>query len=372
MFDATKRFHSHITFKIMIALLIGGFVMFFVHHDQVLYHQPIAKITKVTNGQPKKQVDEFKNHDQLTHQKITATILNGRYRGQTVHLNNAFTNTHATDQQFHVGNQVFVNHLNHHQHRLTGNINSIKRDAVVAFLAWLVAALLILLMGYDGLKTLCSVILNTGLFILAIWLERKISGNAVLIVFGLLTVGFATASLLIVLGPNKKMLATLAATILGTFASLLLGILILGITHSRGVIYESMQYVTQVPQTLFLAELMLGSLGAVMDECSDIIATLFELHQLNPMISRKQLFSAGQSVGSEIMGPLINVLFLVFMTGTFASSILYLKNGNGWGYTFSMNMSLGMTQSLVSGIGIAIVVPIVSAFGALLLGRKES
>lgn len=369
MFRLKKRTARY--WKIVILLLMGCLLMTFACHDQFLYHQPIAKITKVTNSKPLTQVDEFQNKDQITYQKIQGIVLNGHYCGKKIHLKNSFTKTHATDQEFHKNRQVFVSQIVKSKNGLEGNIKNVKRDYVIVFLGWLVVTLLILLMNKDGLKTIFSVIINTFVFIFAIWIDQHVYGNAVIIVFSILTICFSAISLLIILGPNKKMLATFFSTIIGTLFSVLLGILILKITKNRGVFYESMQYVTQIPQTLFVAELMLGSLGAVMDECSDIIATLFELHSLNPMISRQQLFQAGKKVGNEIVGPLINVLFLVFMTGTFASSILYLKNNNSWGYTFNMNMSLGMVQSLISAIGIASVVPIVSMFGALLLGRKQ-
>lgn len=83
-----------------------------------------------------------------------------------------------------------------------------------------------------------------------------------------------------------------------------------------------------------------------MDESSDIVATLFELKRIDPTVTRLQLFMSGRSVGKSIMGPLVNVLFLIFMADTFTNSLLYLKNGNSWGYTFSMNMSLGMDAKL--------------------------
>ena len=80
---------------------------------------------------------------------------------------------------------------------------------------------------------------------------------------------------------------------------------------------------------LFIAEILLGSLGAVMDESSDIVATLFELKRIDPTVTRLQLFMSGRSVGKSIMGPLVNVLFLIFMADTFTNSLLYLKNGRG-------------------------------------------
>lgn len=367
------RYHirSATWFKLIIMGLIGLVLMVGINHNQHFYHQSIAKVTHVSNGRPQPQIDGLQNKDELIHQRLTAKMINGRHEGETIVLNNSYSHSYTTDFRFHPGSQIFVSQVHRHDQQLAGTISGVKRDATIAFLAWLVVTMLVLLMGSNGLKALLSVVVNTILFIFGIYLDQRVVDSWVLAIFAGLTILFAATSLILILGWNKKMLATLLATLIGVATSVLLGDLILHLTDNRGVFYESMQYVTQVPKTLFIAELMLGSLGAVMDECSDIIATLFELRQLNPQISRRQLFSAGQNVGKEIMGPLINVLFLIFMAGTFASSILYLKNGNGWGYTFNMNMSLGMVQSLISGIGISLVVPLVSGFGALLLGRSD-
>ena len=121
-----------------------------------------------------------------------------------------------------------------------------------------------------------------------------------------------------------------------------------------------MEYVTQNPEPLFLAETVLGSLGAVMDESTDIIVSLAKLRKENPLISMKQLWISGRNIGKTIMGPLLNVLFMIFMADTFSMMALYLRNGNGWGYSFEMNMQLGFVQSLISGIGIVLTVPIAS------------
>ena len=230
--------------------------------------------------------------------------------------------------------------------------------------------MLLLMMRRQGSLALLSVIVNTILFMLAIELDLKMQAAHVLLIFGVLALIFTVISLVMILGFTRRMLATLGATVFGTLAAVLISLLVFNLTQERGIYYESMQYVTQVPRPLFLAETLLGSLGAVMDESSDIVATIFELKQLDPAATKRQLFLAGRSVGQSIMGPLVNVLFLIFMADTFTSSLLYLKNGNSWGYTFSMNMCLGTVQSLISGIGIVLAIPIASALAALLLGRK--
>jgi uncharacterized membrane protein len=93
------------------------------------------------------------------------------------------------------------------------------------------------------------------------------------------------------------------------------------------------------------------------------------LHMERPEISTKQLFWSGRNIGKSIMGPLINVLFFIFMGETLSMALLFLKNGNSWGYSFSMVMSLGIVQSLISAIGIVLAVPVASGLTSLFIKR---
>lgn len=355
---------------LIVLLVLGIGVMAFTTHNQRFYRQPIAKVVAVKGGTSQKVTDQFQNVDHQHHQMVTAVMMNGCYRGQKITLTNTYSDSQPMDQRYRVGNQVFLTQLKKRHGRLGANIAGYKRDTVLVFLTWVVVMMLLLMMGHAGALALLSVIANAALFLIAINLDLHNNGEQAMLIFSALAVIFTFVSLLLVLGPTKKMLATCGATIIGTFTALGVSLLVFNLTHERGIYYESMQYVTQVPRPLFLAETLLGSLGAVMDESSDIIATLFELHQLESTVGSRQLFLSGRNVGKSIMGPLVNVLFLIFMADTFTSSLLYIKNGNSWGYTFAMNMSLGMVQSLVSGIGIVLAVPLVSVFGAILLGRR--
>lgn len=46
------------------------------------------------------------------------------------------------------------------------------------------------------------------------------------------------------------------------------------LTHERGIDYEAVDYATQDPRALFLSQTILGVLGAVMDEATDIVSSL--------------------------------------------------------------------------------------------------
>lgn len=356
--------------QFLILLVIGLGALLFTFHNEAFYQRPLAKVEQVHNEKAVKQTDEFKNVDWQTKQHLRIKMLNGKYRGHVLTVTNTYSYSGAMDQRYRAGNEIFLTRVHEKNGELHATIAGYKRDTVIVFLVWLVILMLLLMMRRQGSLALLSVIVNTILFMLAIELDLKMQAAHVLLIFGVLALIFTVISLVMILGFTRRMLATLGATVFGTIAAMLISLLVFNLTQERGIYYESMQYVTQVPRPLFLAETLLGSLGAVMDESSDIVATIFELKQLDPAATKRQLFLAGRSVGQSIMGPLVNVLFLIFMADTFTSSLLYLKNGNSWGYTFSMNMCLGTVQSLISGIGIVLVIPIASALAALLLGKK--
>lgn len=345
-------------------------MMVFVTHNQTFYRQPLAQVITVNNGAKQKQKDNFDNVDHLTNQTLEVKLLNGKFKNREFKLTNQFSDSGGLDQQYRKGDQIFVNLQQNKHHQLSGTIKDYKRDDVLAFLFWLVLALLLLIMRKQGSLAFLSVLLNGVVFFIAIQIDLSLQGNHIMLIFGVLSFVFAIMTLLLVLGPTRQMLATLGATILGTSVAMLISLAVFSWTKERGMYYESMQYVTQVPRPLFLAETLLGSLGAVMDESTDIVATLFELKSLDPDISSTKLFLSGRKVGQTIMGPLVNVLFMIFMADTFTSTLLYIKNGNSWGYTFAMNMSLGTVQSLISGIGIVLAIPVASGLAGLLLGKR--
>ncbi|ABJ64947.1 YibE/F family protein [Levilactobacillus brevis] len=354
----------------LVTLLIGGLLVWGTQHDARIYHDPILQVTQVKTGTPTKETDDFHNVDRQTKQTLTGKLLNGSHRGRQLTITNTYSQSGAMDQRYHVGSQLFVVLHTHADGHLSATAKDIKRDTPLVFMLWLVVGLLLLIMQFSGFMAFLSVAANGVLFLLAILLNGSTQGAQVLWIFGSLAVVFAALTLWLVLGANRQMVITLATTLGGTAFSIIVALLVFHFTHEKGMYYESMQYVTQLPRPLFLAETLLGSLGAVMDESTDIISSLFALKRERPELSAIQVFKSGRQIGSTIMGPLINVLFFIFVADTFPMAMLYLKNGNSWGYTFSMNMSMGVVQSLISGIGIVLAVPLASFLASRFMEKK--
>ena len=81
-------------------------------------------------------------------------------------------------------------------------------------------------------------------------------------------------------------------------------------------------------------------------------------------------WQAGLSVGRDIMGTLVNVLFMIFIAETLPMVFLMLRNGNNWAYIMDQIMNLGILQTVVSGIGIVLAVPVTSAIVGWAMSRK--
>lgn len=167
------------------------------------------------------------------------------------------------------------------------------------------------------------------------------------------------------------MLVTLVATLLGVFVSFGIFYLVMRLTHERGIDYEAVDYATQDPRALFLSQTILGVLGAVMDEATDIVSSLYALAKHKVDLTFKELFLSGRTLGQEIMGPLINVLVLIFMAEALPMTILYLRDNNTLVYTFKYTLSLGVIQSLSSAIGIVLTVIFATLASSVFLKNKK-
>lgn len=349
---------------ITIYLFTTIFVVWIVHNDTALYANPIGEIRHVENVKKNRVEDNFNNVDEQFRQKLQVRILNGKFKNQSVSIWNTYSKSQAMDFKYYVNQQVLLN-LNSKNHIFkNANIIDLKRDDVIAGLLW-TTILLLAWMGKVGLKSLLGLGINIMLFWLALLLD--IHGMNVLMIFSFSIIIFSLVTLLMVLGWTRKMLVAFISTNVSVAIALLIGLIVFQIDGTGSIHFEGMEYVTQNPIPLFIAEIMVGSLGAIMDESTDITVSLAALYQESNQISSHNILRSGLNIGKSIMGSLINVLLMIFMADTFSIAVLLLRNGNNWGYTFMMTMTLGVIQTLISGIGIVVSIPITSWLSSVFL-----
>lgn len=331
--------------------------LLFVFNNNTFYERSIAKITDLTITEETEVVDRHANEDILFTQEIRAKVLNGENKGKTMTIMNEHSASGAFDYAYRVGHDVFVLFDDTADQTLTGSITDLKRDKYLVIVTWIFIIILLVVGKWQGL--FASVSLGVNIIVLSYALDIYIhTGIHLLWVSALTVIFFTISSLLFVNGFNQKTYAAIVATLLGTFASLLIAYLALALTSENGLRYEEMQFLTRPYETVFLAGLFIGSLGAVMDVAISISSALFELYDKDKTISIQALKQSGRDIGKDIMGTMTNILFFAYISGSIPTLLLYFKNNMQLGYTLSINLSLELARALAGGIGIVITIPI--------------
>lgn len=322
--------------------------------------------TKIEDRLIQKDKDVYNNQDETREQILHLKILSGKMKGKTYTEKNIYYPSQLVTQKYRPRQRVFVSIKKNNV-----ALGNPKRDWVLVLVLTLTIALMIAVVGKHTIALLVSMALSWLIFYGVILLDVKLNGTYIILLFGLADVVFSFISLLIVQGFNKKMLATWLATLLGVFVSFALCFIIMKLTGESEMKYETGDYATQDPRGIFLAQSLLGVLGAVMDEATDIISSLYEVVQVKKDITAKQLMQSGRTMGQEIMGPLINVLLLIFIAEALPMTILYLRDNNTLSSAFGFTLSLGMTQTVISAISIVLTVVFATGCSLLFLKKKR-
>lgn len=324
--------------------------------DAPLYPQPLVRLTHVQNERPERQEDNFDNVDHTTQQHVVGRLLNTSRRGQLVRFGNTFSASGAMDTQLRVGQSVFVQRQNGGYQML-----DVKRDGVVLGLLAATLTLMVLVVKRRVWLTFGSLLANVLLLLITLHLETSPANQQLAyLLFSGMAVVFTLVTTVFIAGFSRQAAVIATATIGATVLAVALGYGLFNLTNYRDLHIEAMNYVTQVPQLLFFVQIIIGSLGAVLDESNDIAVAVMQLPK-----DPKRRFKAGMAIGRNVMGPLIAVLFMIFIAETFSESVLWLRNANALTQTFIWVMGLGFAQALVSAFGIVLAVPLTAGLATV-------
>lgn len=346
----------------------------FVNHNYSFYERPIAKVIETNLEDTTENIDIHDNKDKIFTQSIIAELKNGEEKGHLIHLTNEYSSSGGYDQEYHVGNDLFVSiDSNTVQYtELTGTINDVKRDKYILIIAWIFIFTLLFVGKKQGLFSIISLAVNAILLSYSLDIYLKTSNMSLLLICSISVILFTGISLLLVNGFNEKTFAAIVATLLGTLISLLITYLVMWLTAEEGLRYEEMQFLTRPYKMVFMAGVLIGSLGAVMDVAITMSSSIFGLYENNNNIPIKALKTSGLDIGKDIMGTMTNILFFAYISGSIPMLILYLTNDSPLAFTLSMNLSLELARALAGGIGIVLTIPIGLYTSIFFVNRKRA
>lgn len=349
----------------VIFLLMAAMV--FTYNNYFLYKEDVVKITAVKNEEVYEKEGLNGEVEKYYNQEITAIIKSGEYKGKSITLNNTCSYSGVKDEGYKKGNYLFVS-LSGSEDKLSANILSVKRDMYVMVLICVFILGIVIFAGKKGVLSIISIIMNIIIFTYA--LNEYVNGKDILKLCNLMIILFTMISLILASGINKQTVCAIISTLI----SVALIFIIYKITKENfeQPEYMMMEYITN-PEHLdhiFMAGVLIGGLGAIMDVAISISVAVNELINKDKNISVKNLISSVKEIGYDIMGTMINVLFFTYMCGTIPMLILKIKNGYKFLSIIKFQIPFEIIRFLVGAIGIVVTIPI-SGFISITILKKR-
>ena len=350
-------------------IIMSLFSLYFISNNENLYNKPIAKIIAINEQESNKETTDGKI-EPIKNQKIQAIIMNGLYKGKTVELNNVTSFSQVNDLDLKINDEVFLSiQDNDKQEISTVKILDLKRDKYIVYIINIFVALILLVGGAKGFRSLASVFVNIAIVFIIIGLFTK--GYDLMVFSIIASILFVVLSILLVSGRNKKSFSAIVGTLIGTLVSMVIAGVVIKFNNWSGIHFEEMEFLTHPPEQIFFIELIIGTLGGIMDIAISISSAIKELYDKNPNIERKAIIKSSREIGQDIMGTMANTLVFAYLSGSIPTILLLLRNGMPITYIININLSLEFMRAIVGSIGIVLSIPITIYTSILILKKHK-
>lgn len=304
-----------------------------------------------------------------TSQEVSVEVLEGTLKGETI----SFVNDYVPVETNEV---VFINHFQNVDGTSYYAIQDIDRRWSLLLLGGLFVIAIIAFAGVQGLRSLAS--LAGGLVVILYVLVPSLTTGAppiptsvaiascILFFAIFFTHGFNRRSLIAFLG------TCIAVCITGLLAYVSIsGARLSGITSDESVYLQLSSGVTLDFAGLFLASVIIGTLGVLDDIAITQVAVVRELYATSSL-TVWQAYQSALRVGKEHVSALVNTLVLAY-TGT-ALPLLMLFSFSEYGPSLIVNREIfaaEIVRSFVGSIGLILTVPITTLLAAWFLRNTK-
>jgi uncharacterized membrane protein len=246
-------------------------------------------------------------------------------------------------------------------------------------LVFLFAAALLVFSGYTGARTM----LSFAVTLLSIWkviVPLMLKGYPPLLVAMGMGTALTVIILLLIAGVNKRSLCAVLGAAGSGLITCLLALLFTGAFKITGSVLqwsEQLIYSGQYDLDLgavFQAAVYLGCMGAIIDLSIDISASLDEVYNNNPVITRGGLVKSGFTIGRSVVGSQITALLFAYMGSYITVLMVYMATGTPLMNLFnSKPVAAEILHTFTGFLGLLIVAPLTSFIcGLVYKGRKNT
>ena len=372
-----------LTIKILLYVLLLLVVWGFLQHDAFLYEKDICRITTADNRVLQEKTGSDGTHtyrETYYRQTLTGVLLNGAYRGKTVRFSNDFQSSHVYTVEYKPGDQVFLDSLKPASAgaptALTAQAAGTKRDSFVLSVLVALFGLFLLVGGRRGALTILSLALNMAAFYVV--LRLYLQGINLLAATIPMTVFFTAMLLFFMYGHSRRTWLSLAATLLTVLVTTGLAALVFATCGS--IDYDFMEYLVHPYEPtdalmIFLSEILVGCLGAVMDVVVTIVMTCDQIAETSSDATYRDYIASLREVGDDLVGTMVNLMLFTNIAACLPAFLLYMRNGIALRTILHYNVFFELARFLTGSIGLVLAIPIAAALSIYWYdrhGRKEA
>ncbi len=278
--------------------------------------------------------------------------------------------------RYQVGDEVVIN-ASEEPEATVISVADLYRIPALAVLLGIFAIAVTVVGGWRGVRSLIALALTLAV-IVKIVVPLILAGRDPVWVAILAATGVTIASFLLTEGFRTQ---TLAAGV-GTFASLALvaGLALMfdelaRFTEFRGSEDATFLQAVGLPNIdiggLLLAGIIFGALGILDDVTMTQAATVTELNEASPSLSRVVLAKRAMNVGRSHISATVNTLFLAYVGASLPLIVLFAAGRQDPLLTASMEVvAVEIVRAVVGSIGIVLAVPLTTAVAAALVDRS--
>jgi len=319
----------------LFAIILLGF--FIQTKSSVFYSEPVLRVEEVT-------VNTASNT-----QKIKGKLLNEK---GTVTLETTYYENESVSPLYRKGNQLILQKSDNYWRVL-----ALKRDGYVFILLGLFILIVLFISGKKGLRSLIGLALNSALLLFFLWFNQQNNGLSLMLLMSIYTVIAVFVAMGTSYGFKKLDGRKLFGTLVSVFLAFLICVIAMNLLKDEGLRYEEMQFITRPYRSVFLAGLLIGAIGASMDNVVTIISALDEIRAQNDQLSMKKLLQSGRKIAQDTASSMINVLMFAYLSGAIPSVVFYMANGWNFSEVLGMHLSLEILRTLCGGFAIVLSVP---------------
>jgi uncharacterized membrane protein len=199
------------------------------------------------------------------------------------------------------------------------------------------------------------------------------------ILLSLGTVTALTATIIFLVGGlNKKGVVAFLGAFLGVLLTCIFSLIFSPPFHLHGAIkpfseillYSGFPYLDLT--RIFLAGIFTSASGAAMDVAMDVSASMSEVIEKKPDISRKEIIASGFAVGRAVIGTMTTTLLLAYSGGYTALLMIFISQGLHLSSLININyIAAEILHTVIGSFGLVTVAPFTAIVGGLIYVRRR-